>query len=349
MFWTRRHLSDQELVLAADDELSARRLQRAHRHLASCSTCQVRMGIIQRTLAELTRACRDREHPRLPPSGAARARLKIQLTRLSGEHGASPISSYLQRVVMKQRWLYAFGVVVLAASGIFLYARSAQQTSHVIGETSRVFLLPVARLTPRATRPVTLSELCGSTRHGVAATIPTSVHQEVFQSYGADYRRAAEYELDHLVTPELGGASDARNLWPQPYSRTPWNAYVKDELERLFHRLACDGEIDLATAQRQMATDWIAAYKQYFKTDKPLRDYAKAPLTARDADFLLSELEEFGVRPPAGHTDGPALMAMLQAAREDSLRQWLPPDARQRYPIVLRGMAATLTVLNSPQ
>jgi hypothetical protein len=66
-------------------------------------------------------------------------------------------------------------------------------------------------------------------------------------------------------------------------------------LEQHFHRLICDGKLDFATAQREMATDWISAYKRYFKTEKPLRDYATSPLTERDTEFVLSELEEAGL------------------------------------------------------
>jgi hypothetical protein len=79
-----------------------------------------------------------------------------------------------------------------------------------------------------------------------------------------------EYELDYLITPELGGAPDARNLWPQRYAAGAWNARVKDELERLLPRLVCDGRVDLQAAQHDIARDWIAAYRKYFKTNTPL-------------------------------------------------------------------------------
>ena len=57
---------------------------------------------------------------------------------------------------------------------------------------------------------------------------------------------------------------------------------MKDELEQLFPRLVCAGTLPLATAQRDSATDWIAAYKKYFHTDRPLHDYSA--FTAPDAD-----------------------------------------------------------------
>jgi len=44
----------------------------------------------------------------------------------------------------------------------------------------------------------------------------------------------------------------------------------KDDLEEHLHEIVCDGELDLYTAQRDIATDWIAAYKKYFHTDRPL-------------------------------------------------------------------------------
>jgi hypothetical protein len=190
-------------------------------------------------------------------------------------------------------------------------------------------MLPMADVTPGFIRPVTLQELCSGTEHGPTALIAQSVHRQVFHSYGTDSRAAAEYELDHLITPELGGASDVRNLWPQAYSHTPWNAYVKDELERLFHRLVCVGELELATAQREIAKDWISAYKKYFRTGKPLRDYDTRPITALDSELLLSELAESGISPLPSGADGRALITMLRAAKEGSLGRQLLAGATQ--------------------
>jgi hypothetical protein len=70
---------------------------------------------------------------------------------------------------------------------------------------------------------------------------------EVFERYGVT-RPRDQYEVDHLITPELGGATDIRNLWPEPYHDAVWNAHVKDQLEDLLHAMVCRGEVDLATA-----------------------------------------------------------------------------------------------------
>ena len=129
--------------------------------------------------------------------------------------------------------------------------------------------VPNKALTPGAIRSVTLSEVCMDRREQAASPVPISVQRKIFQEYGmADVQRA-EYELDYLVTPELGGSDDPRNLWPQPHSATVWNSYVKDDLEDRLHRMVCNGSLDLVTAQRDIETDWIAAYKKYFHTDRP--------------------------------------------------------------------------------
>ena len=86
-----------------------------------------------------------------------------------------------------------------------------------------------------------------------------------------------DYELDYLITPELGGASDRENLWPERYGSRVWNARVKDDLERLLPRMVCEGRLELAVAQRDIAADWIAAYKKYFHASAPLTTYVAAP------------------------------------------------------------------------
>jgi hypothetical protein len=89
---------------------------------------------------------------------------------------------------------------------------------------------------------------------------------EVLRRYGMAPGTHPDYEIDHLIPLCLGGSDDTSNLWPQP-RRTieeTWNAEAKDRLERLMCNMACEGQIDIASAQQAFATDWIAAYQKYF-------------------------------------------------------------------------------------
>jgi len=83
------------------------------------------------------------------------------------------------------------------------------------------------------------------------------------KKYGYPLSEIRDYEEDHLVPLCLAGApQDPANLWPQPRSGE-WNADRKDKLEAKLCRLTCDGKVRLADAQREIAADWIVAYRKY--------------------------------------------------------------------------------------
>jgi hypothetical protein len=65
----------------------------------------------------------------------------------------------------------------------------------------------------------------------------------------------------------LGGSDDPSNLWAQPRrSIEPmWSAEAKDRLERFMCDLVCNRRLDLTTAQKAFAEDWIAAYHKYYE------------------------------------------------------------------------------------
>lgn len=81
--------------------------------------------------------------------------------------------------------------------------------------------------------------------------------------YGYADTNPRDYEEDHLIALSIGGnPTDVHNLWPQPRN-SQFGAEEKDGLELKFMNMVCRGQITLAKAQHDMATDWIAAYKQY--------------------------------------------------------------------------------------
>jgi hypothetical protein len=316
MNWFERHLSDEALLLVDDGELPPRRRVRARAHLDGCQVCRARLAGIEHTLARLSETQRADDGRPLPPANLARARLARRIAE-DLTQGASPRARFpVQDWLADRRWLYGAAAALVALATGLMVIGQRRPFAVTPADAGGVFLLPRPDLTPGAAAPVALHDICGDDRYGRTQPIVVAVHQAVFARYGAEYRRAAEYELDYLITPELGGVADPRNLWPQPFARTPWNAYVKDELERLLHQRVCDRSLELAVAQRELAADWISAYKRHFKTSVPLRDYVANPLTALDHELILSELEELGVSAPAAtRHDGPVLMAMLQMAK----------------------------------
>jgi hypothetical protein len=79
-------------------------------------------------------------------------------------------------------------------------------------------------------------------------------------AYGFQGQRLADYELDHLIAVELGGAqADIANLWPAPWTGDG-SARQKDVVENFLRREVCRWAMQLSEAQRQIATDWLAIY-----------------------------------------------------------------------------------------
>lgn len=133
--------------------------------------------------------------------------------------------------------------------------------------------LPDAKLTPGATLDVTKEDVCTPGYSKKVRDVPSSVKRQVYAEYHTQYVPHG-YEVDHLISLELGGSNSIRNLWPESYS-IYWNAHVKDALENKLHSLICDGTISMETAQKEISVNWIDAYKKYFHTDVPLVEQTK--------------------------------------------------------------------------
>jgi hypothetical protein len=131
--------------------------------------------------------------------------------------------------------------------------------------------LPDNRLTPGATNPEITQDNIQSTVcvKGFTKTIrppayyTNKLKKKQMRVYGYADRNPKHYEEDHLIPLSIGGnPTDPLNLWPEP-RKSEWNANRKDQLEFFLYKKVCDGEIPLAEAQKEIAQDWIAAYKKY--------------------------------------------------------------------------------------
>jgi hypothetical protein len=269
------HLSDQEILLVSDDELNPSQRIRVHAHLDSCATCRARLAEIKFTLAEFALLRNgDASEQQLPPADVSRAVLRARLAESAVSRRRALWPAIGLFTPARTQWALAGAALLFAALGIWAIrhqeVRSAEGGTAVVKD--ELGPIPNKDLTPGATLHVTRTEVCRAAGPEETHPIPASMRQKVFQEYRTPESHAAEYEVDFLITPGLGGADDIKNLWPEPYTSTVWNAHVKDALEDRLHDMVCSGQLDLATAQRDIATDWISAYKKYFHTQNPLSD-----------------------------------------------------------------------------
>lgn len=122
---------------------------------------------------------------------------------------------------------------------------------------------PNPKLTPGATITVPLAKLCMPGYASQVRNVPESEKQAVYREYGIAHHATGQYEIDHLISLELGGSNDIKNLWVESYITKPLNAHVKDKLENRLHALVCHGKLSLKDAQMAIRTDWVAAYRKY--------------------------------------------------------------------------------------
>jgi len=157
------------------------------------------------------------------------------------------------------------------ASNAVVQRQAAAGSCHArgLGRFSR----PDPKCTPGALNPsVTQASIrrtiCAA---GWTSTVrpPVSVSEpEKFASMAAygDHRSASNYEYDHLVPLELGGATnDRRNLWPEPGA----SPNPKDSVENALNQKVCGGKMTLATAQRLVARNWVAVYHSLHHKPRP--------------------------------------------------------------------------------
>lgn len=162
------------------------------------------------------------------------------------------------------------GLPYSSVSGATVQRQPQPGSCHATG--SGLDQLPDPRCTPGAVDPAVTQATIGSTicRSGWTATVrpPESVTEPEklasLRAYGES--GASQYEYDHLVPLELGGAvNDPRNLWPEPdyAQREGFDLNPKDRVETRLRQLVCDGDVTLAAAQRQIAADWVRALSRY--------------------------------------------------------------------------------------
>lgn len=75
---------------------------------------------------------------------------------------------------------------------------------------------PDPLLTPGSFLPVTLDRLCSPMYYETRQRSSPSLRQQVCQQYGIFFPPYDEYRMDYLIPLGLSGASDIKNIWPQP-------------------------------------------------------------------------------------------------------------------------------------
>jgi hypothetical protein len=122
--------------------------------------------------------------------------------------------------------------------------------------------LPDAACSPGAIFPdATKEQICTPGYSKNVRDVPDSEKNQVYAEYGVTHHTTGEYEVDHLISLELGGSNDIANLWPEAAEPRP-GFHEKDKVENYMHDQVCSGAVSLQQAQVQIATDWMSIYSK---------------------------------------------------------------------------------------
>lgn len=161
--------------------------------------------------------------------------------------------------------IVAISIAILTLfSGTAAFATFGVQakTSHcVAGATPDTACSPGAVLTTDA------SVVCVPGYTKKVRDVSTATKKKVFKEYGIAWSARSNYEVDHIISLELGGSNDISNLFPESYTIDN-SARVKDTLENYLHSQVCSGAMTLTDAQKAISGDWTVAY-QAWKNPKP--------------------------------------------------------------------------------
>ena len=157
----------------------------------------------------------------------------------------------------------ALSSFALAAAGLTVAAGTAHAQS-----CSQAYLpLPDSSCQPGdfnadVTQSTIDSTICVS---GWTATVrpsssyTTALKKKQIVEYGYTDTSTSDYEEDHFVPLELGGAPKSElNLWPEPEYGTK-TAANKDTVENKLKKAVCAGTITLAQARTHIIDDWTTA------------------------------------------------------------------------------------------
>lgn len=179
-----------------------------------------------------------------------------------------------------QKYLSFLGLFLFIFGAYLIYQKQSQQSLipsssssvvGVLGEQTKTEGCEITgplqdpACTPGAVFPAaTKEQICVSGYSQSVRNVPQSEKDQVYAEYGITHHSKGEYEVDHLISLELGGSNDIANLWPEAANPTP-GFHEKDEVENYLHDLVCRGKISLSQAQEIIRTNWLQVYQHMMK------------------------------------------------------------------------------------
>ena len=121
--------------------------------------------------------------------------------------------------------------------------------------------------------------------------MPIWLKRQPYAEYGITQYETGDHEVDHLIPLSLEALIPFVTFGLDQPKLRPGTPHVKDALERKLHKLVCAGQLDLKTAQREIASDWIETYKKYVRATPPapiVHETKTAPETSTASEVWVN-------------------------------------------------------------
>lgn len=145
-------------------------------------------------------------------------------------------------------------LVGFIATSSFVFASTygvQTKTSHCVAGVT-----PDSGCSPGAIMTTDVSTICKVGYTKTVRDVSTATKKKVFKEYGIPYSEHSNYEVDHIISLEIGGSNDISNLFPESYTIKN-GARVKDVFENYLHRQVCNGSMTIQEAQKEISTNWL--------------------------------------------------------------------------------------------
>ncbi|MEI6480301.1 MAG: HNH endonuclease signature motif containing protein [bacterium] len=172
---------------------------------------------------------------------------------------------------------------ILATPQAFAKYGVQTKTSHCI-----VSELPDPACSPGAVLTTNVKTICTVGYTKTVRDVSTATRKKVFSEYGIPYSQSSNYEVDHIISLELGGSNDISNLFPESYTIKD-NARIKDVFENYLHKQVCNGSMTVTEAQKEISSDWLTYYNaKYNPTKTPIPKVIVPQITTQSVQSSFS-------------------------------------------------------------
>ena len=178
----KAHLSDEELLLFSDQELSLRKAARVREHIARCEPCRRRLTEFERASDCFADLHEQEISAQSSHTALSQDLLKARLSEASAQtrRPRSVISGW----AMTRQLASACVALLLVVGGTWAIRHFAGQSSGSDANMAEALALPRKTLTPGSTRAVQVADLCGNQDFDNDPPVNPSLEQAVFNEYG---------------------------------------------------------------------------------------------------------------------------------------------------------------------